>query len=144
MLRLFRQGYVIQIPQPKDRPYLYKHAESAIRHNTSKQDHYLAVVDTYIELGMPDFFDVEPSLKSYQPDVYCRIGHQLWCIEVQLSKVSSAKIQKKINEFTKSYQREEHDALNLWIKTSYRWSELQAPSGVDIKITPTWNDGATG
>jgi hypothetical protein len=138
MLRLVRQGKVLQIPQPKDRPYIYKHPESNVRHNSSKLEHYLAIVDTYIELKQPEFFVVEPDWASYRPDVYCRVGHMLWCIEVQRSKITNGKMQRKINEFVRSYRREEHDATNLWIKTGFTWNNLQAPENMDIKISPTW------
>lgn len=143
MLRLVRQGLVLQIVQPRDRPYIYKCPSSKIRENSAKLDHHLSIVDTFIELEKPDFFEVEPQWESYKPDVYCRIRHQLWCIEVQRSKVTNPRIQRKINEFVRSYQKEEHDALNLWVRSPYSWEKLQAPTNIDIKIAPAWGQGST-
>lgn len=102
----------------------------------------MAIVDTFIELDQPEFFIVEPEWSSYHPDIYCRVGCMLWCIEVQLSKVSNLKMQKKINEFIRGYKRQEHDATNLWLRTNHRWEKLQAPKEIDVKIAPAWSAGA--
>lgn len=136
--RLARDGHLIVLPQPKDRPYLYKSKETNIRDNSSKLEHHLAIVDTYIELGCPDFFEVEPDFKWYKPDVYCRVGVKLMCIEIQKSKITNEKMQHKIRDFVRSYQKEENDATTLWIKTPFRWTNLKAPPEIEVIISPTW------
>lgn len=136
--RLSRDGYIITIPQPKDRPYLYKAKGTSIRENTSRLEHYLAIVDAYIDLGCPNVFEVEPAWPSYRPDAYAQVDGQYVCIEVQTSKVTNKRIQNKINRFVRSWQRQEHDATTLWIRSPYTWKHLQAPPQMQIKIAPTW------
>jgi len=60
------------------------------------------------------------------------------CIEIQKSKITNEKMQHKIRDFVRSYQKEEHDATTLWIKTPFRWTNLKAPPEIEVIISPTW------
>lgn len=134
--RLSMEGKLLQIPQPRDRCYLYKSLNARVRENSSKLFHYLEIVDTYIELGKPSMFHVEHLLEFYIPDVYT--GDM--CIEIQRSKVSNQRIQDKINRFVYAYQKGLHDAQTLWIRSPFKWKHLMAPSGLRVVIAPSLPD----
>ena len=133
MKRLSRDGYILQVPQVKDRPYLYMPNPTIIHPQSNKINHFLGIVDIYINLDQPKVFEVEPIINDeYRPDAYVRvIGDTPVLIELQRTLISIKRMQEKVDAFVKAYNKKEHDAKTLWIvsDTEYR---VKIPSGFSI------------
>ena len=133
MKRLSRDGYILQVPQVKDRPYLYMPNPTIIHPQSNKINHFLGLVDIYISLNQPKIFEVEPIVNDeYRPDAYVRLdGDTPVLIELQRTAISTKRMQEKVDAFAKAHMKKEHDAKTLWIvaDTEYR---VKIPSGFDI------------
>jgi uncharacterized protein (DUF1499 family) len=131
MKRLTRDGWVTPIPMPKDKPYLYMPNPTMIHTQSSKTQHFLSLVDVYIDLGQPNIYQIEPQInQEYRPDVYARLPEPT-IIEVQRSYISHKKMQEKLNMFVDSSIRRQHDSNILWI-ISTREYKLKVPSGFTV------------
>lgn len=136
MKRLSRDGWVTPIPQPKDRPYLYMPNPTLIHPNSTRINHFLALVDFYIFIGQPDIYQVEPDLKhSYSPDVYTILDNEHIIIEMQLSNKSNKVMQEKVNGFVDSYVRGKHAAKRMWIVSDKKYN-VKVPSGYIVEHIP--------
>jgi hypothetical protein len=101
----------------------------AVLHTRSiKIDHHLKIVDFYIHAGMPKVFQVEPNWKKYKPDVYMKDlkGNPI-CVEVQITPISTKKMQTKIDEFVSSYGKE-HDAKVMLLVSNQEYSKIKVPT----------------
>jgi hypothetical protein len=136
MKRLGRDGIILPIPQPKDRPYLYMPNPTIIHPNSTRTNHFLAITDFYIRIGQPDIYEVEPDIKhDYRPDAYTIIKGEHICIEIQLSHKSNKVIQEKINGFVSSHKTNKHQARKMWLVTD-RPFKFTVPIGYDVDIIP--------
>jgi hypothetical protein len=108
--RLVFNGAILQVKRERDKPYLYTLNPSPIHHRSNKIDHYLKIVDFYINEGTPENFLIEPILGSYEPDVMFKDkSDNTVCVEIQLTPISLKKMETKINQFTKEFNKE-HDS----------------------------------
>ena len=107
-----------------------------IHPKSSKINHYLKIVDTFIYYGCPQVFVVEPQLGEYRPDVYMK-DHQgnTACVEVQLTPISTKKMQQKIDQFTSTYGKE-HDAPIMLIVSDNEYSKVKIPDGFYLYRIP--------
>ena len=127
-------GAINQIVRERDKPYIYMPNPSLIHPRTVKITHYLKIVDFYITYGCPDMFVPEPVLGEYLPDVYMRDGNNVpYCVEIQLTPISHAKMQKKIDSFVKTYKQKLHDAKTFLLVTDNRYDRLEIPSEFTIE-----------
>lgn len=134
--RLERDGYILQIPQPKDRPYLYMPNPARMHHQSSKLEHFLGIADLFIRLGQPEVYEVEPYIcDEYRPDVYMVKDGKHVIIEYQRSIVTLKKMQNKVDGFVASYNSGRHNCRELWIVTDYRYN-VTAPSSFKVVQMP--------
>jgi hypothetical protein len=129
MKRLSTDGSVLQIPRTKDKCYLY--ADPSINPNSNKINHYLKIVDFYLQAGKPSVFVIEPELGCYEPDIYFQDGSgQSICVEVQITNISNNKMQKKIDDFVKECGKT-HNAKKLMICSDYHY-KIKMPAGFHL------------
>lgn len=134
--RLCRDGYVLPIPQVKDRPYLYMPNPSVIHPQSPRIQHHLAVADLYIQLGQPKVYEIEPIINDeYRPDAYTRLDGEPVLIELQRTVISAKKMQAKVDAFAESFVRKQHDAKTLWIVSDYVY-QVKAPTGFTVAQKP--------
>jgi hypothetical protein len=132
MKRLTRDGYVLPIPQVKDRPYLYMPNPSVIHPQSPKIQHYLGIADLYIQIGQPKVYEVEPKVNDeYSPDAYTRLDGEAILIELQRTVISQKRMQQKVDAFAESFIRKQHDAKTLWIVSDYEY-KIKPPTGFNI------------
>lgn len=103
---------------------------------SSKRQHALAVVDTYIKLGKPKHFDVEPVFDTkYRPDAYTTIRGQKAVIEVQRSHISNKKMQDKVDGFVRTFREGKHEACIMYVVTDENF-RISAPEGFKLFKIP--------
>lgn len=110
-----------------------------IHPRTVKIDHYLKIVDFYISMNMPENFLPEPTLGEYKPDVYFIDGNgNHVVVEIQLTPISTKKMQKKIDQWVSTYKKK-HNAKIVLLVSDKEYTNLTVPSGFSIchsKIPP--------
>jgi hypothetical protein len=103
---------------------------------SSKRQHALAVVDTYIKLGKPNHFDVEPNFDAkYRPDAYTTLRGKKVVIEVQRSHISNKKMQDKVDGFVRTHREGKHEACIMYVVTDENFS-ISAPEGYNLYKVP--------
>lgn len=109
----------------------------AVLHSRSiKIDHHLKIVDFYIQAGCPKQFIIEPKFGEYEPDVYMKdLQGNAVCVEVQLTLISTKKMQKKLEQFTATYGKE-HDAKIMLLVTNGEYGKIQVPDGFKLVKIP--------
>jgi hypothetical protein len=107
-----------------------------IHPRTVKIDHYLKIVDCYIHFGCPDVFEVEPAYKTYNPDVYMkdRKGNAI-CVEVQITPISTKKMQTKIDQFVSTYGKG-HDAKIMLLISNQEYHKVVMPPSFKLVRIP--------
>lgn len=134
--RMCRDGYVLSIPQVKDRPYLYMPNPSVIHPQSPRLQHHLAVADLYIQIGQPKVYEIEPTINElYRPDAYTRLDGVPILIELQRTVISAKKMQAKVDAFAEAYHRKQHDAKTLWIVSDYVYT-VKTPAGFTVAQKP--------
>jgi hypothetical protein len=129
--RMVREGAILQVKRERDKPYLYTDNPSHIHHRSNKINHYLKIVDFYIQAGTPENFLVEPILGSYEPDVMFKDkSNNTICVEIQLTPISLKKMETKINQFVSEFNKE-HDSTRILICSDY---DYKIKSRKDFKI----------
>jgi len=129
MKRLVTAGTCLQIPRTKDKCYLY--ADNSINPNSNKINHYLKIVDFYLQAGKPNVFVVEPECGCYEPDIYFKNNKgEPICVEIQLTVISHKKMQRKIDDFVKESGKT-HDSKKLMICSDYHY-KVKMPSGFHL------------
>ena len=125
-------GAISQIQRERDKPYLYMPNPTLIHPRTVKIDHYLKIVDVFIATGYPEVFVPEPKLGDYNPDAYFkdRNGNPL-CVEVQLTPISTKKMQTKIDQFVGTYGTE-HDSKTIFLVSNSSYDKVKVPSGFQL------------
>jgi hypothetical protein len=103
---------------------------------SSKRQHALAVVDTYIHLGKPKHFDVEPNFDAkYRPDAYTTLRGKKVVIEVQRSHISNKKMQDKVDGFVRTHREGKHEACIMYVVTDENFN-ISAPVGYQLFKVP--------
>lgn len=126
----------MNIKRTKDKPYLYTLNPSPIHHKSNKIDHYLKIVDFYIDNGCPERFVVEPILGSYSPDVLFKDrSDNSICVELQITPISIQKMQEKINKFVAEYGKN-HDSKVFSLCSNQNYTKLKMPTGFRLIKQP--------
>lgn len=126
--RLAMEGKILQVPRERDKTYLYTLNPSPIHHKNPKINHYLKMVDFYIKNECPKNFIIEPKLGKYEPDILFKDGSgKTICVEIQLTKISLKRMQEKINDYVKEYEKE-HDAEKIVICSENEYKGLVIPN----------------
>lgn len=132
MKRLCLDGSCLKVPREKDKTYLYTCNPSPIHHKSNKINHYLKIVDFFIESGMPDKFLIEPIFGTYEPDIFFKDkNNNSICVEIQLTPISQNKMQLKINQFVSEYGKE-HDSKIIVICSEHRYHKIKIPNGFKL------------
>jgi hypothetical protein len=102
----------------------------------SKIDHHLKIVDFYIHSGMPEIFIPEPNFKNYKPDVYMKDkqGNPI-CVEIQLTPISTKRMQVKMDEFVSTHGKE-HDAKIMLLVSNNEYGKVTFPSSFKLVRIP--------
>jgi hypothetical protein len=132
--RMSRDGYILQVPQVKDRPYLYMPNPSIIHPQSNKIEHFMAIADLYIAMKQPKIFEVEPMINDdYRADAYIRNSDsdKPVLVEIQRTVISTRRMQAKVDEFVKAYLKKQHDAQTLWIISDVTY-RLEVPAGFSV------------
>lgn len=108
-----------------------------IHTQSSKIQHYLGLVDIYLQLGKPTYYEIEtPIGDDYIPDAFTIVGDTPVLVELQRSLISNRKMQDKVDKFVKYYPT--HGATHLWVFTEHTY-HIDVPSGFTVlqkKMTP--------
>lgn len=121
MKRLVMDGSVLAVRREIDKCYCYTLNPSPIHHKSNKIEHYLKIVDAFIELKQPEQCLIEQPFGCYIPDLFYKDHfNRSVAAEVQLTKISAKKMQNKINHFIKEYGKT-HDARLLIVFTDYSY-----------------------
>jgi hypothetical protein len=124
------------VRRPKDESYLYMPNPALMHTESSKRQHALAVVDTYIKLGQPNHFDVEPNFDNkYRPDAYTTIRGKKAVVEVQRSHISNKKMQDKVDGFVRTFREGKHEACIMYVVTDENF-RISAPEGFKLFKIP--------
>lgn len=109
---------------------------AVLHHRSIKIDHHLKIVDFYIHVGCPSEFHVEPLWNEYKPDVYMkdRMGNDI-CVEIQLSQISTKKLQTKIDQFVSTHGIE-HAAKVFLLVSDSSYSNVEMPDGYKLIRLP--------
>lgn len=129
-------GCISQIQRERDKPYIYMPNPAILHHRSVKLEHYLKIVDFYIHTGCPKHFTPEPNWKIYKPDVYMkdRMGNDI-CVEIQITHISTKKVQTKIEQFVSTYGTE-HSARVMLLVTNNSYDKVVMPSGFSLIRLP--------
>jgi hypothetical protein len=131
MKRLVTDGSCLKVIREKDKTYCYTANPSPIHHKSNKINHYLKIVDFYINEGKPENFLIEPMLGSYSPDLFFKDkGNNSICVEIQLTPISQNKMQDKVNRFVTEFGKE-HDSKILVICSDIQY-KIKTPNGFKI------------
>lgn len=130
-------GKILQVQRGRSETNLYMPNPAILHTRSIKIEHYLKIVDVYCHTGKPEVFDVEPKYKSYEPDVYMKDfkGNSI-CIEVQLTPISTKKMQTKMDEFVTSFKRKEHDAKIMLLVSNNTYEKVKVPDGFRLIRLP--------
>jgi hypothetical protein len=141
--RLRRDGYIDA--NVNMQPYVYFLNPSTVKKDSQKLNHYLSIVDFYIELcefQVPTDFQVEKRHGNsfMQPDIFMKWGDHYFFVEIQLSRytteIMDEKIQRYRDYFTyKGWDLSSSITPSIWIvsKSPYHLKPK------DIRIIQTTN-----
>lgn len=103
-----------------------------IHPKTVKIDHYLKIVDVFIAAGCPETFLPEPVFGEYRPDAYLKDNKDNpICVEVQLTPISTKRMQSKIDQFECEFGRE-HDAKIMLLVSNNNYDKVKVPDGFKL------------
>jgi hypothetical protein len=105
--RLRRENYIEA--NTTLQPYVYFPTPSLIKTNSQKLNHYLAIVNFYIDVckyKQPTIFEVEKRYGStfMQPDIYMLWDKKEFFVEIQISRYSSAIMEEKLERYRNYYK----------------------------------------
>ncbi|RWS40194.1 hypothetical protein EKA14_23995 [Bacillus mycoides] len=105
--RLRRENYIEA--NTTLQPYVYFPTPSLIKTNSQKLNHYLAIVNFYIDVckyKQPTIFEVEKRYGStfMQPDIYMLWDKKEFFVEIQISRYSSAIMEEKLEHYRNYYK----------------------------------------
>jgi hypothetical protein len=109
---------------------------ATLHHRSVKLNHYLKIVDFYIHAGCPKTFLPEPQFKDYKPDVYMKDlkGNPI-CVEIQITPISTKKMQMKIDQFVSTHNKE-HDAKIMLLVSNNAYDKVVVPTGFKLHRIP--------
>lgn len=125
-------GAISQIQRERDKPYIYMPNPTLIHPRTVKIDHYLKIVDVFISSGCPTTFLPEPTFGEYRPDAYLKDRNDTpICVEVQLTPISTKKMQHKIDQFEYEFGKE-HDSKIILLVSDNKYDKVKIPDGFKL------------
>jgi competence CoiA-like predicted nuclease len=99
----------------------------------------MAIADFYDRIGKPEKYIVEPDLNyEYRPDVYMEYKGEQIVVEIQLTQISTKKMQQKVDMWISGYEKH-HFAKKMWIVSDHLY-KLEVPVGFDIQFH-RWTKG---
>jgi hypothetical protein len=107
LLRLLRDGHIQR--STTFQPYVYFGADLAIKKNSAKINHWLAILGVYKEmrkLGAVESFTVEPKFGgkgTVEPDIFVRFRKTDFFIEVQRTLYSDKQMRDKLDRYVALY-----------------------------------------
>lgn len=108
LLRLLRDGHITR--SNLFVPYVYFAADSQIKKNSQKINHFLAILNVYKELkrlGQLTTFTVEPKYLSKsqgaEPDIFCQYRNTNFFVEVQRTQYSPKQMNEKLARYVALY-----------------------------------------
>lgn len=104
-----------------------------IHPNSTRTKHFLAIADFYIRIGRPSYYEVEPDFDEYRPDVYMMRDRKMISVEVQLTHISTNKMQNKVDNWANTYIKGLHQSKKLWIVTDVLYN-LEVPEGFEVEF----------
>lgn len=113
-----------------------------VNKKSAKIDHHLKIVDTFIAMGCPFYFEFEPSFGEYNPDAYVKDANGNYvAVEVQLTQISHKKMAQKLHQFMKSYGKY-HQARIFLIVANHRYKDLEKElkDGFYVRYMPVPNE----
>lgn len=130
-------GKILQVQRGRSETNLYMPNPAILHTRSIKIEHHLKIVDVFIKMGCPKVFKIEPKYKSYEPDMYIHDfkGNPI-CIEVQLTPISTKKMQTKVDEFVTSFKKKEHDAKIMLLISDKSYDNLKIPDGYRVIPLP--------
>lgn len=129
-------GAITQIQRERDKPYIYMPNPTLIHPRSVKLDHQLKIVDFYIHTGCPKKFIIEPKLGEYNPDVFMKdLKENSVCAEIQITPISTKKMQSKIDEFVSMYGKE-HDAKIMLLVSNSVYDKVIIPNNFKLIRIP--------
>ncbi|MEK5477557.1 replication-relaxation family protein [Paenibacillus sp. FSL R5-0407] len=137
--RLRREG-VIKFSAER-RKYIYFPAERAIKEDSQKINHFLAIADFYRQLNRieaPRLFQVEPKLGGKglpEPDVFTIWKGAPWFVEIQRTRYTEKVMAEKLNRYERYYIGGE------WERASWQPAEKKIFPYVWIIGKGTYNIG---
>jgi hypothetical protein len=125
-------GSILKVARSKEQSYLYTCNPSPIHHKSNKIEHYLKIMDFYIQAKCPEKCVIEPIFGTYEPDLFFKdaSNHSI-CVEIQLTPISQNKMQNKINQFVSEYGKE-HDSRIFVLCSDTSYNKLKIPK--DFKL----------
>jgi hypothetical protein len=105
--RLRDRGYIVA--DTNRTPYVYFPAQSKLKKNGQKVDHFLAIADFYLDLLRNDWkirqFDIEPRYEGadVRPDIFTIANGSPFFVEIQNSVYSTRVMAKKIKLYERFY-----------------------------------------
>ncbi|AKR38904.1 replication-relaxation family protein [Bacillus cereus] len=111
VLKRLRRENLIEVNEDIQ-PFVYFPKPSIIKRNSQKMQHYLAIVDFFIELckiERPSIFEMEKRCNhgNIQPDIYMIWQDDVYFVEIQLSRYSTKIMQEKLNRYVHYFSSEE-------------------------------------
>jgi hypothetical protein len=126
------QKKIIQVIRSKDQTYCYTLNPSPIHPKSNKIEHHLKITDYFIALKHRSNFVIESKLGSYTPDIFYKDQNNVsFCIEIQLTKISTKKMQEKVDSFITEYGKE-HDSLTMVIVSHTTYPKIKLKNGFHV------------
>ncbi|MEC2709747.1 replication-relaxation family protein [Bacillus thuringiensis] len=145
VLKRLRRENLIEVNEDIQ-PFVYFPKPSIIKRNSQKMQHYLAIVDFFIELceiERPSIYEVEKRCNNgnIQPDVYMIWQDDVYFVEIQLSRYSTKVMKKKLNRYVHYFSTEEWRGKILPANNEpYVWIVSRTPYSIhreDLTIIQT-------
>ena len=141
--RLRRDGYIDA--NVNVQPYIYFLNPSTVKKDSQKLNHYLSIVDFYIELcefQVPEDFQVEKRYGNsfMQPDIFMKWKGHYFFVEIQLSRYTTEIMEEKIQRYIDYFIYKDWDFSSLITPTI--WIVSKSPyhlKAKDIRIIQTKN-----
>ena len=129
-------GKILQVQRGRSETFIYMPNPATLHTRSIKIEHHLKIADFYIHAGMPEVFIPEPNFKNYKPDVYMKdkTGKPI-CVEIQLTPISTKRMQQKIDEFVSTFGKE-HDATVMLLVSNNEYGKVTIPSSFKLVRIP--------
>ncbi|ALL11745.1 hypothetical protein BTXL6_10625 [Bacillus thuringiensis] len=138
VLKRLRRENLIEVNEDMQ-PFVYFPKPSIIKRDSQKMQHYLAIVDFFIELceiERPIIFEVEKRCNhgNIQPDIYMMWQDDVYFVEIQLSRYSTKIMKKKLDRYVHYFSTEEWRCKIPPVNNEpYVWIVSRIPYSICVK-----------